>query len=90
MNKDLKLITEKDIPVGNGTINVLVEGHEATIEIYHCTWSDRIRINFKDKHSKEGLNPEWSDSCQSKYYHFDEPGILIIGKDEVRLKIVRA
>ena len=26
--------TEKDIPIDNGTIDVLVEGHKATIEIY--------------------------------------------------------
>ena len=98
MTKNSKSLTEKDIPIDNGTIDVLVEGHQATIEIYLCTWSPRLKINFKDSNPKKELPEEWADywekeghqTIQSKYFLFEEPGILIFGKDEVRLKIVRA
>ena len=82
MSENRKLITEKDIPVGKGSIDVLVDGHEATIEIYECTWSDRVRINFKKSH------PRWENQFQTKYYNFKKPGVMSWGHDDEEMKIV--
>ena len=75
MNEDRKLITEKDIPVGKGSIDVLVDGHEATIEIYECTFSDRLRINFKNPHTR------WGNEFQTKYFEFDGNGKMFWGHE---------
>ena len=82
MNENEKLITEKDIPVGEAPIDVLVDGHEATIEIYECTWSHRLRINFKNPH------PRWENQFQTKYFQFEKDGELSWGHDGEVMKIV--
>ena len=81
MSENRKLITEKDIPVGKGSIDVLVDGYEATIEIYECTWSDRVRINFKKPH------PRWEKEFQTKYFQFEKDGEMIWGNDGEVMKI---
>jgi hypothetical protein len=82
MSENRKLITEKDIPVGKGSIDVLVDGYEATIEIYECTWSDRVRINFKKPH------PRWEKEFQTKYFQFEKAGEMSWGHDGEVMKIV--
>ena len=81
MNEDRKLITEKDIPVGKGSIDVLVDGHEATIEIYECTFSDRLRINFKKPHTR------WGNEFQTKYFEFDGNGKMFWGHEGETMEI---
>jgi len=81
MNENRKLITEKDIPVGKGSIDVLVDGHEATIEIYECTFSDRLRINFKNPHTR------WGNEFQTKYFEFDGNGKMFWGHEGETMEI---
>ena len=82
MSKNRRLITEKDIREGEGTIDVFVDGHEATIEIYECTWSERVRINFKKPH------PRWEKEFQTKYFQFEKDGEMSWGHDGEVIKIV--
>ena len=82
MSENRKLITEKDIREGKGTIDVFVDGHESTIEIYECTWSERVRINFKKPH------PRWEKEFQTKYFQFEKDGEMIWGNDGEVMKIV--
>ena len=49
----MKKIQEKDIPIGMGSIDVIVDGIPATIEITNETWSIRVLIKFKTKHYKD-------------------------------------
>tara|TARA_B110000091_G_C13617462_1_gene391522 strand:- start:432 stop:686 length:255 start_codon:yes stop_codon:yes gene_type:complete len=75
MNEKNKLITEKDIVVGNIPINVIVDGCQATIEIYECTFSERLRINFKNPHTR------WGNEFQTKYFEFDGNGKMFWGHE---------
>lgn len=81
MSENRRLITEKDIPIGEAPIDVLVDGYEATIEIYEDTWSDRVRINFKKSH------PRWEKEFQTKYFQFEKDGEMIWGNDGEVMKI---
>ncbi len=76
------MINEKFIEL-NGPVDVLVDDHEATIEITHELWSPRVLIKFTTKHEK------WGDSFQTKYFEFDEEENLIWGHDREIMKIVK-
>ena len=84
MNENSGLITEKDIPVGDGSIDVVVDGHDATIEITDEPWSLRVLIKFKTQHER------WGDSFQTKYFQFDKSGEMSWGHDGEVMKIVRS
>ena len=65
----------------NGPVDILVDNHEATIEITHELWSPRVLIKFKNKHEK------WGDSFQTKYFEFDRDGNMIWGHERKTIKI---
>jgi hypothetical protein len=52
MNEKNKLITKQDIVIDNLPINVIVDGCTYTIEIYECIFSDKLRINIKNPHTR--------------------------------------
>jgi len=65
----------------NGPIDVIVDGNEATIEITHEPWSERVLIKFKTKHER------WGDSFQTKYFQFNKAGEMSWGHDGEVMKI---
>ena len=80
----MKKIQEKDIPVGKGSIDVIVDGKPATIELSNETWSLRVLIKFKTKHER------WGDVFQTKYFQFENPGEMSWGHEGEVMKIIRA
>ena len=65
MNEKNKLITKKDILIDNLPINMIVDGCKHTIEIYECIFSNKLRINIKNPHTR------WGNEFQTKYFEFD-------------------
>lgn len=67
----------------NGPVDVLVDNHEATIEITHELWSPRILIKFKTKHER------WGDSFQTKYFQFEKESEMSWGHDGEIMNIMK-
>ena len=73
INKNIKII-EKDIPIGNGCIDVIVDGLPSTIEITDEPYSSsKVLIKFKKSHKR------WGDYFQTKYFSFESPGEMSWG-----------
>ena len=83
MIDDKRNIIEKDIPVDGGSIDVIVDGYPATIEITDEARSLRVLIKFNAKHKR------WGDSFQTKYFQFEKPGEMSWGHDGEVMKILR-
>ena len=83
MTENNKNIIEKDIPVGGGCIDVIVDGFPATIEITDEPWSLRVLIKFKTKHER------WGDSFQTKYFQFKKEGEMSWGHDGEIMQILK-
>ena len=82
MIDDKRNIIEKDIPVDGGSIDVIVNGYPATIEITDEARSLRGLIKFNAKHKR------WGDSFQTKYFQFEKAGKMSWGHDGEVMKIV--
>lgn len=84
INKNIKII-EKDIPIGNGCIDVIADGLPATIEITDEPYSSsKVLIKFKTNHKR------WGDSFQTKYFSFESPGKMSWGHDGEVMKIIKS
>ena len=81
MIDDNRNITEIDIPVNGGCIDVIVDGYSATVEIKDESRSLRILIKFNTKHKR------WGNSFQTKYFQFDNAGEMSWGHDGEVMKI---
>ena len=84
MIDDNRNIIEKDIPVNDDCIDVIVDGSPASIEITDEARSLRVLIKFNTKHKR------WGNSFQTKYFQFEKAGEMSWGHDGEVMKIVRA
>ena len=81
-------LLEKDIPIAImgekefETLKVVVDGYEADLFIEERYGSDKIVIIYKNKH------PKFGNFFTTKYFLFDEPGIMSWGHDNKKMKIM--
>ena len=82
-----KLLKEEEIPIAlmnKGVyekINVIVDGYEAECFIVERWGSNKIVILYKK------LHPRWGEFFTTKYFIFENPGIMGWGHNNEKMKI---
>ena len=73
----------KEILLPHGTIKyVIIDGCRARCEIgLFGTWSERLKITFKDIH------PEFGKEFFTKHFSFIKPGVISWGHESKTMKI---
>jgi hypothetical protein len=82
-----KLLKEEEIPIAlmnkevYEKINVIVDGYEAECFIVERWGSNKIVILYKK------LHPRWGGFFTTKYFIFENPGIMGWGHNNEKMKI---